>query len=444
MKKLYVGGTLAVAFLGATLAAAQVPPQPTTPYYPPPAGQYPQYPQYPMTTTDTTAKNPLLLALVIQPVLQQGGAALAAGVGALFSRLFAALSGHGSGAGAAAQPGVAGAYGISPGVPGYPGAPNPYGAPGAYPAPYGATTPTYPGATNPYGAPVTPAYPGATSPYGTPATATYPGATNPYGTPATPAYPGGTNPYGAPATPPTAPYGTPGTYTSTPANPAVPTYGTPAYPSPAGGAYPAAPNAGSTTAAAGVPTPGAATTMPVGKSAVLPSVVFSLLQLDSHSYATTNRLDLTHGAPTLRTGDVFAIEYAANVSGQVRIDNIDSRGQRSALGTYTVLAGHDNRIPRTKGIQLTGTTGTETFKLYFFPCVPPGADTKAQNMSAGLPACPDSPNPQLLQASKGVLLAKGAVNLDSPDPTIAVSAAQDYQPNDITESDFQINHTEGP
>jgi hypothetical protein len=417
MKKLHMGGTLAVAFLGATLAAAQVTPQPT-PYYPPPAGQYPQYP---MTTTDTTAKNPLLLALVIQPVLQQGGAALAAGVGALFSRLFAALSGHGSGVGAAPQPGVAGAYGTSPGVPGYPGAPTPYTAPGTYQAPYGATTPTYPGATNPYGAPATPAYPGATSPYGTPAA---------------PAYPGGTNPYAAPATPSTAPYGTPGSYASTPVYPSapanpVPTYGASAYPSPAGGAYPAAPNAGST-----------ATTMPVGKSAVLPSVVFSLLQLDSHSYATTNRLDLTHGAPTLRTGDVFAIEYAANVSGQVRIDNIDSRGQQTALGTYTVLAGHDNRIPRTRGIQMTGTTGTETFKLYFFPCVPPGADAKAQSNSAGLPACPDSPNPKLLQASKGVLLAKGAVNLDSPDPTLAVSAAQDYQPNDITESDFQINHTE--
>jgi hypothetical protein len=196
-------------------------------------------------------------------------------------------------------------------------------------------------------------------------------------------------------------------------------------------------------AGASTSAPGTAATQPAGKAVVLPSVVLSLIQLDPHSYATASRIDLTHGAPTLRTGEVFAIEYAANVSGQVRIDNIDSSGQRTALGTYTVLAGHDNRIPRTKGIQMTGTTGTETFKLYFFPCVPPGADSKAQTNSAGLPACPDSPNPKLLQASKGLLLAKGAVNLESPDPTLAVSAAQDYQPNDITESDFQINHTEG-
>jgi hypothetical protein len=188
--------------------------------------------------------------------------------------------------------------------------------------------------------------------------------------------------------------------------------------------------------------PGTATTPPAGKAVVLPSVVLSLIQLDPHSYATARRIDLAHGAPTLRTGEVFAIEYAANVSGQVRIDNIDSSGQRTALGTYTVLAGHDNRIPRTKGIQMTGTTGTETFKLYFFPCVPPGADSKAQSNSAGLPTCPDSPNPKLLEVSKGVLQAKGAVNLESPDPALAVSAAQDYQPNDITESDFQINHTE--
>jgi hypothetical protein len=432
MKKRYVGGTLAVVFLGATLAAAQVTPAPP-PYYVPPVGQYPQYPT---TPTDTTAKNPLLLALVVQPVLQQGGAALAAGVGALFSRLFAAFSRHGSGAGAMPQPGVAGTYGTLPAVPGYPGSPTPYGAPGTYQVPYGATTTTYPGATTPYGAPATPAYPSAPAPYGTPGTY---GSTPIYPTTPAPTYPS-TSPY--PSTPaiPSAP-----TYPSTPGSPSVPTYGAPAYPSPAGGAYPAAPVAGSTTAAVGgpTPTPGAPTTMPVGKSAVLPSVVYSLLQLDSHSYATVNRIDLTHGAPTLRTGDVFAIEYAANVSGQVRIDNIDSRGQQTALGTYTVLAGHDNRIPRTKGIQLTGSTGTETFKLYFFPCLPPGADTRAQSVSAGLPACPDSPNPQLLQASKGVLLAKGAVNLESPDPTIAVSAAQDYQPNDITESDFQINHTEG-
>ena len=50
------------------------------------------------------------------------------------------------------------------------------------------------------------------------------------------------------------------------------------------------------------------------------------------------------------------------------------------------------------------------------------------------------PSPQLLRASTGLLGAKAAVNLDSPDPTIAVNAFASYQTNDVTESDFQIQH----
>src|SRR5579862_530759 len=240
MNKRCVGGTLAVAFLGATLAAAQITPTPT-PYYPPPAATptpyYPpstaQYPQYPLATTDTTAKNPLLLALVIQPILQQGGAALASGVGMLFSRLFAALSGHGSSA-TAPQPGVPGAYAGMPMPPGYPGAPTPYGTPGATPTPYGTPPPTYPSAP--------------------------------------------------------APYGTAGTYGSTPTSPSVPSYGAPGYATPAAATYPAVPTTGA--AGASPSAPGTATTPPAGKAVVLPSVVLSLIQLDPHSYATARRIDL--------------------------------------------------------------------------------------------------------------------------------------------------------
>jgi hypothetical protein len=171
-------------------------------------------------------------------------------------------------------------------------------------------------------------------------------------------------------------------------------------------------------------------------------VILSVNRLDPQTYASVGVIEVAHGTPTLRTGDVFALEYATNVPGQLRIDNIDSRGQMTPLGTYTVLAGRDNRIPHTKGIKLTGTTGVEIFRLYFFPCNPSEAGGGAPAAAAGLPACPAGPNPQLLQAAKGLVVAKGAVNLESPDPTIAVSAAADYQPNDITQTEFRINHTD--
>lgn len=187
---------------------------------------------------------------------------------------------------------------------------------------------------------------------------------------------------------------------------------------------------------------GSPTGAPVAKSGLLPSVIYTVNRLDPRNYTATGQLDLTHGTPTLHTGDVFAIEYSTNVSGQVLIDNIDSQGQRSGLGTYTVLSGHDNRIPVTKGIKLVGTTGTETFKLYFYPCLATDASGRPDPAaaSASLPLCPTAPSPKLLQASKGLVAAKSAVNLDSPDPTIAVSAVADYQTSDVAENDFQIQH----
>lgn len=187
---------------------------------------------------------------------------------------------------------------------------------------------------------------------------------------------------------------------------------------------------------------GSPTGAPVAKSGLLPSVIYTVNRLDPHTYTAAGQLDLTHGAPTLHTGDVFAIEYSTNVSGQVLIDNIDSQGQRSGLGTYTVLSGHDNRIPVTKGIKLVGTTGTETFKLYFYPCLATDASGRPDPAaaSASLPPCPTAPSPKLLQASKGLVAAKSAINLDSPDPTIAVSAVADYQTSDVAENDFQIQH----
>jgi hypothetical protein len=167
-----------------------------------------------------------------------------------------------------------------------------------------------------------------------------------------------------------------------------------------------------------------------------------LQQVDPNTFALLATLDLTHGPPTLRTGDVYVIQYSTNVPGQVWIDNVDSQGVTTSLGTYNVLPGRDNRIPTAKGIQLTGSTGLERFRLFFFPCTPPEArdQSQATPMAAGLPTCTRAPSSKLALASKGLLQPKRAVNLESPDPSIAVETAADYQSDDVTTSEFQLQH----
>jgi len=94
-----------------------------------------------------------------------------------------------------------------------------------------------------------------------------------------------------------------------------------------------------------------------------------------------------------------------------------------------------------KGMQLVGTTGLETFKMYFFPCTP--ADNPASNSALpqdAVPSCPSAPSEKLVAVSRGLAAPKAAVNLDSPDPTIAISAVTNYQSQDVTENDFQIQH----
>jgi len=179
------------------------------------------------------------------------------------------------------------------------------------------------------------------------------------------------------------------------------------------------------------------------KPAVAPSIIFSLDLLDPQTFALQHQVDFTQGAPTLRTGDVFAIEYATNVTGQVRIEDIDSAGKKFSLGTYTVQAGRDNRIPAARGIKLIGLTGTETFRMYFYPCRTSGAaaDASAESTTvASLPACPIGMNTRLAQASKGLRASKSAINLETPDPTITAAAVPNYQSDDVTVSEFRIDH----
>jgi hypothetical protein len=427
------------------LPASQLAAQVNPPVYgqPTPYGQTPPYGQ-PVPNSQPSpygapgvasgqyeSKNPLLMGLVVGPILQSSGLALANGIGMLFTRLFNAWFGHSHNG----PENVNAAMQNSGGTQAYPG--QPYGAPAGSPTQYGQVQPPY-GQQYPSGA----AYPqtgqsGYGTPYGNPSPPGYPTAgSNPYGgypqaaqttpVPAAPGYP----------MPTTSPNPTPGYPQPAQASPNPPAAGSVSA-QPGANPYAYLPN-GQLVAAAGNPgMPGAQI-----KAALVPSVIYTLNRLDPKTYQSSGQVDLAHRAPTLRTGDVFAIEYSTNVSGQVRIDNIDSRGQTSALGTYTVFSGHDNRIPLKKGIQLAGTTGTETFKMYFYPCAAADANGQpdAPATAAGLPACSNAPSPKLLDASRGLVTAKGAVNLDSPDPTIAVSAVTNYQNTDVTENDFQILH----
>jgi hypothetical protein len=492
---------IATAQLGQTTPYNSYPVQSPLPY-----GPYTGQP----VPGQQTPKNPLLLALIVQPLLQQSGGAMASGVGRLFTRLFDALLGRSGGAATAPTPNMPGAPGYVAGMPAtygqtypysaaYPGATYPSGMPatvGSYPggimgtypsATTGTPTPTYgmptygtqtpgvyPSATTgtyslPYASTSPPGYPPGTPAYSTGTTTGYPAATANTGMPPNtstatnmPGIPPGTTPSSsAPYTPGMstmpAPGATVGGATPTPTG-AMPSMPMPASPGAAASpgttmagtaAYPYA--TASTSATPGVPigtggSPGLPPVSPTPtgpKALVLPSVVYSLDALDPKKFTTTRHVKISTGsAPTLHTGDVFAIEYSTNLPGQLRIDNIDSAGRTAELGTYIMLPGRDNRIPITKGIKLVGETGTETFKMYFFPCVPESQATTASASGSveGLPACPMGPSPQLLKASQQHLGAKGAINLESPDPTIAVAAVTDYQSNDVMASEFRINH----
>jgi len=191
----------------------------------------------------------------------------------------------------------------------------------------------------------------------------------------------------------------------------------------------------------------ATTVATAGADAVVPSLIYSVDRLDPQSYAALAPLDVAGDTPHLKTGDVFALRYATNLPGQVRVDNIDALGVRTPLGTYNVLPGQDNRIPRSKGIQLSGTTGLETFRLYFYPCLPAEA-AKLRGYASykdALPECAaaagsggaDTP---LQVASKGLLRTRGARNLELDDPSMVVAAVTDYRPREVIEQAFKLQH----
>jgi hypothetical protein len=209
----------------------------------------------------------------------------------------------------------------------------------------------------------------------------------------------------------------------------------------------AAAAASSATSATPAANPTTTTAATGGGEAVVPSLIYSVDRLDPQSYAALAPLDVASDTPHLKTGDVFALRYATNLPGQVRVDNIDALGVRTPLGTYNVLPGQDNRIPRSRGIQLSGTTGLETFRLYFYPCLPAEA-AKLRGYASykdALPECAaaagsggaDTP---LQVASKGLLRTRGARNLELDDPSMVVAAVTDYRPREVIEQAFKLQH----
>lgn len=184
------------------------------------------------------------------------------------------------------------------------------------------------------------------------------------------------------------------------------------------------------------------TSTPDSGAPLVAAIAYSLEQLDPKTFAVIKKLDMTQDKPTLRTGEVFAIELSTNLPGQVRIDNVDESGTVSAQGTYNVLPGRDNRIPRTKGIRLEGGAGLETFKTYFAPCIPAEAKSLPEMayFQGKLLECAPTTHERLAQASKGVVRSKSATNLEMPDTSVAMSAVENVKDGEIVSNQFSVNH----
>jgi hypothetical protein len=182
---------------------------------------------------------------------------------------------------------------------------------------------------------------------------------------------------------------------------------------------------------------------PLADGALAPVVGYALQQLDPQSFEVVKPLALSgHEPPLLRTGDVFALLYSTNLPGQVRLENIDPRGQVSDLGVYTVLPDQLNRLPRDLGIKLVGQPGAEIIRFYFYPCLPPGSAGAAWagRFAGKLPDCGRGPNPVVQAAASGALKPKALVNLAQPDETMSFAGAADYRLNDVTSTVAVIRH----
>jgi hypothetical protein len=178
---------------------------------------------------------------------------------------------------------------------------------------------------------------------------------------------------------------------------------------------------------------------------IVPALVVAVDQVDPQSFQTIGQLDVKGGSPTLRTGDVFAIRFATNLPGLVKIENVDAQGVVSDLskgGAYQVIPGRDNRIPRTKGMKLVGDTGLEIFTLNFYPCMPnpPPPEGLPASLQGRLLDCSTVADKQLGLNSANAGMVRSAVNLEVEDHTILAGAVTDFTPTNVIRLQFTVQH----
>jgi hypothetical protein len=178
---------------------------------------------------------------------------------------------------------------------------------------------------------------------------------------------------------------------------------------------------------------------------IVPTLVVAVDQVDPQSFQTIGQLDVKGGSPTLRTGDVFAIRFATNLPGLVKIENVDAQGLVSDLskgGAYQVIPGRDNRIPRTKGMKLVGDAGLETFTLNFYPCMPnpPPPEGLPASLQGRLLDCGTVADKQLGLNSADAAMVRSAVNLEVEDHAILAGAVTDFKPTNVIRLQFTVQH----
>lgn len=188
-------------------------------------------------------------------------------------------------------------------------------------------------------------------------------------------------------------------------------------------------------AAAGEGTPAAGLT---------PALGYAMEQLEPATFAVIRPIPVAGGDPLLRTGDVFVLQFSTNLPGQVRLENTDANGRVSDLGTYNVLVDQLNRLPRDKGIQLQGQTGTERLRFLFYPCLPPDAAGKpwVADFQGRLPPCGGAGSPlQVASAGNyGTVTPRALVNLAQPDAHMVFAGSTEYQPGEVTAIEARIRH----
>ena len=71
---------------------------------------------------------------------------------------------------------------------------------------------------------------------------------------------------------------------------------------------------------------------------------------------------------TFRTGEMFYVRYVPNVPGMVEAVNVNAAGKTFTLGSWTVQAGQEIRLPAAGAFQFQGQTGQEQLRLTLTPC----------------------------------------------------------------------------